>query len=461
MRIFFRVLLVIVLIAAVTGAIYYFVGQSKLEKKKVSEYLDENAVVYYDLNTQGVDKIIEMIDSQTEHLNVISQLPDSSLLKGFFTQDASVVSWHLTRQNTLSKVYWVRINEDYDIKNDTLFQVEKINNLYQISVANKKLFVAVSDSTIAIGDKGELIGELSNYDFTLNNPTKSMKEESVRGSWKVLQKYLKTRSEVFSDFYIDGKTYQLEFYSSKGVVFYNLLLDSVADLCQGMGKANFNGSLPHSTIAVWQSNFSNNNCMLDKHAKAIETQLWELEERYQIKVATIMDAWFDGSFKYMYCDFNGIKSKIASVKLKNDAAPFGSGSRFFVDYENLNIGNAMPQKSFTIARVIPEGLSQVVFTSSPKGKPLFVTQYENHLYFAQKRDPLVLLLNELITGNKLNKFDEVIPAQHHFFLRFQEALTFGQNDQNSKENSPKYFIQGKSLLQHNKLMIQGQIVLEK
>jgi hypothetical protein len=78
-----------------------------------------------------------MIDSQTEHLNVISQLPDSSLLKGFFTQDASVVSWHLTRQNTLSKVYWVRINEDYDIKNDTLFQVEKINNLYQISVANK------------------------------------------------------------------------------------------------------------------------------------------------------------------------------------------------------------------------------------------------------------------------------------------------------------------------------------
>jgi flagellar basal body-associated protein FliL len=53
MRIFFRVLLVIVLIAAVTGAIYYFVGQSKLEKKKVSEYLDENAVVYYDLKHAG------------------------------------------------------------------------------------------------------------------------------------------------------------------------------------------------------------------------------------------------------------------------------------------------------------------------------------------------------------------------------------------------------------------------
>lgn len=461
MKIFFRILLAIILIGAIIGGVYYYIGQSKLEKKQLLTYLNDNAVAYHILNSADVAEIIGMVDNQKKSINIVSQLPDSSLLRKIFIQHKTIVSWHLTRQNTLSKVYWVPVSEEFDLIEDTLLHPEKINKLLQLKLGSLKIFIARSNRLLAIGEKGELMDDLSQFDFLIDDSIPSLSQNSVNGSWVKLQEYLRTKSEVFSTLDIDAKSYQLDYYASEGVVFYNLLLDSTAYLCPGMGKAIFNGSLPKSTIAAWQTNFSDNNCILDKHIKPIENQLWELEERYQIKVATIMDAWFDRSFRYLFCDFNGINSPIAAVKLKEDAAPFASGSRFFVDYENLSIGNEMPQKSFTIARVIPEGLAQVVFTGSSKGTSIFVTQYKSHLYFAQKREPLVLLLNELITGNKLNMFDEVIPAHHHFFFRFPEAFNFNEKETFVNENEKRYLVQGKSLIRNNKLIIQGQIVLEK
>lgn len=89
---------------------------------------------------------------------------------------------------------------------------------------------------------------------------------------------------------------------------------------------------------------------------------------------------------------------------------------------------------------------------------MFVTQYKDHLYFARKREGLVLLLNELITGNSLDGFDQMIPALHHYFFKYPKVFNYKENNA-ELSGMEEFLVQGKSLLINEKLLIQGQIIL--
>jgi hypothetical protein len=458
MKIFIRVLLFAVLIAVVSGAIYYFSTYSKTERKSLLAYLDQNSVAFHSYNTYNISRIISFINQEQNEFDALKFLNDSSQLKKNLDVNGGIVSWHMTRQNELAKVLWIKVNDSFTLEDDTLIEFEKINDVFQINTQDRKLFLAKSKAFVAIGGKGEIIEALSAFDFYDGGLLNVVQKNKLQGSWKHLQNFLKNKSDVFAGFDIQAKNYVLDFDNSSDVVFYNLTLDSVAHICPGSGLANFNGSLPISTVAVWQSDFSDNQCIFDKHTKKVEQKLWEIEERYQIKISTLLEAWFDGSFRNVFCDFNGVFTHFAVVKLNESAAPFASGSRFFVDYENLSIGNDMPQKQFTVARVIPEGLVKAVFPNDENAKSLFVTQYKDHLYFAKKREGLVLLLNELITGNRMEGFDQMIPALHHYFFKYPKVFNYKENI-SEESGLQEFLVQGKSLLMSKKILFQGQVIL--
>jgi hypothetical protein len=457
MKVLVKILKIVIPIAAIITAIYFFSGSESSERKHLLTYLDQNSVAYHTQSVNDVQFVFESIDKQKSYSNLGTNLADSSYLMQYFAMNDGIISWHSTRQKTLAKVYWIFVHDLYDPFEDSSLVAEKIDNIFEVKINNEKYFLTVSNTLVALSANSEVIQELAHFDFFDDGLSTLLRKGILKGNWGELKAYLKEITPVFSSVDFDARGYYLEYYRGEASVFYTMRFDNLQKPCIGSGKAEFNGSLPSSTVAVWQSNFDDNSCMLAKHLKGSEQKIWDLEERYQFKVSTIMDAWFDGSFRFLYCNFNGMHTQIGAVKLKEDAAPFASGSRFFVDYSNIKAGNEMLQKSFTIARVIPEGLAKIVFPSNNSSSSLFVTQFKSHLYFAQKREPLVLLLNELITGNTLSLFDQVVSAQNHFFLRFPNMINFGSNNIDlTPENN--FLVQGKSILLKNELIVQGQIV---
>ena len=274
MKVVYKVLRILIPIAIVATVIYFLARVEQPAEKQLLNYLDNNAVAYHLQSSDEVSNILGSIDPKNKHNDLKVSLPDSSILMHYFTLNDGIISWHLTRQKTLAKVYWVFVHDQYNPNEDSLLVSEPINKIYQVKVDDEKYFVAVSSSMVAIGTNGEIIEQIGEYDFFEYAQNLSLHNDLVKGSWSKLQEYLKSVSDVFNVLDLDAKTYIFDYYKGARTIFYTLKLGDIRDICMGLSKANFNGSLPKSTVAVWQKSFADNNCLLNKHTKDIQQELF-------------------------------------------------------------------------------------------------------------------------------------------------------------------------------------------
>ncbi len=446
-----RILIVIIVIVVVSAAVYFYFGNSERPQIKLRAYLDENAVLYHQYDSGIIKNIAQWsgLKDEKQH-EILNFIPDSSRLMRAALTDQSLVSWHINRQNNIEPLYWVFVGDDYNLSADTVLQGKPVGNLTEVKNGSK-FFIAEGQQLVVFGTNGELMERVAAFEFYADTYLRQYPPLSFEGNVVKATGFLKNKSHLFQNVKLNAAHYSLDVQPVKEAYYYNLTLDSVANVCGDLNNGGFNKTVPISALSALQYNFQDASCIQRNLNEKLSHMLWDAEDKYQFKLSNLIDAWVEGGVTWMQCDFSGLKEDIAMVKLRYDAAPFATGNRFFTEYETIKIKNGSNEKSYTIARMLPDELANIFFSNDQKTQKLFVTQLNSHLYFSTNKKALLMLLNELVNKRFLENFSGHQDNTGRIFIRFPEIM--------KKQNEVEFnwTIKGSAGLTDHGIFVQGSV----
>ncbi len=427
-----RFIIALVIIAGASIALYFWFEDEK-EDQPLQGFLNDQAALYHRYNEASVMKLAGFTGDNNADFELSKLIPANSLLYKYVAGDSALVSWHLTRQESLEPVVWVVVGEDYDIISDSVFSGKSFDRLLEVKINDEKVFITRGHNYLALGNSGELMDFISDFRFKSVSFINDMPMNKLKGSVKPAVSYIKSRFRDFSEIPLTGKAYELNYYVNNNRVFFNGSIDSIPLHCNEYKPVAFNKALPSSAIAAWQYGFNENSCLTGILPDSLQSTLWDAEDRYQFKFKNILDAWFEGTIVYFNSQLASGRETFAACKLKSDAAPFASGSRFFTDYRTINLEKENPRKSFTIAKMLPDQLSKIVFPGIPGNHKLYVSQVHEWLYFSQNKTALLLVINELVNDKRKSGFSGHKDAIGAVFFHFPDILKKYGDDANNEE----------------------------
>lgn len=448
-----RILIIIVIAAGIVGLVYYLTGHEKQQKEPLRKFLNSHAAIYYQHNEQTNSRIIEWSNPEKESQESMHNfISNSSSLSLLLDTGQAYVSWHLTRQNSLKPVFWLSVPDNYEFSLDSAVESKPIGSLLEVK-SPQKFFIAEGAQFIAFGADGEIMEQLSTYDFLMDDSLGQMPLNRFYGNLGIAQKYANHTTSFLRNFKVLAGTYQLDVYPSEVSSFYTLQLKLSSPPCGKLNTGVLNNLVPQSAVSAMQFSFTDAQCVQSNLSEQIAQQIWNAEDRYQFKLANLIDAWVEGPVTWMHCNFEGREEEIAMVKLRYDAAPFATGNRFFTEYESLQVNHNSEKKSYTVARMLPDELSLLLFSDLSQPEKLFVTQLNDHLYFSKNKQFLLLMMSELVNGVSYSGFAERPNNTGKFFFRFPEIW----ENESLKTKMDTISVEGSLGLTPSGVIIQGSV----
>ncbi len=456
-----RIIIVLVIIGVASVALYFWFASDK-KSQPLQEFLNENAALYHRYKESTVSKLAHFAGGKNKNFEISNFIPQNSHLYKFVADGRAIVSWHLTRQNIPEPVVWVNVDDDYDIAADSVFSGKSLNDLLEVKINSGNVFIIHSNKLVALGNNGELMDFISKTCFVEVSIIHEMPFNKLKGSVKPAVSYIKSRIGKFNEIPITGNIYDLDYYVDDDRLLFNGTIDSFPIPCATRKSLEFNRMMPLSSIAGWQYAFHDNACLIRNLPNNVQSKLWDAEDRYQFKFTNILDAWFEGTLVYFYGYPEGTKETFAACKLKTDAAPFASGSRFFTDYRTISLEEDNPRQSFTIARMLPDQLGNIIFPNSPKNQELYVSQVHEWMYFSQNKTALLLILNELVNNKTTSGFSSHNDAAGSVYFRFPEIFknigVQSNKEEAEKENkNPACCVKAKFIPWESGIYFQGSV----
>lgn len=444
---------------------YFFAGAKK--EISVLNYIKRNAVFYHPVGSD-IKQYIGIHSGQgPEKLYVFQAISDSNNFDLQVNPHNAFISWHMDRQKKLNPFVWIWLGQNIDIYDQIKRNHQPAGELIEVMLDDgAKLYLYKSGRYVVASHNGELLQTLSGKAYLNYDQKVVPTEHTVAGNFQLFQQFLRHYSAAFAPLQLPGTTFQLRFYPSSTTIHYNFSVDSLPVQCADFSHVFQNNTIPRSAVAAWHYNLGDVQCTYQNIQNNLKDTLWNTEERYQFNLSSLLDAWFGGSFTRMYCNFNGVHAQVAMVKLKHDAAPFGSGTRFLTDYETVKTNRNNSDDNYTIARFIPDAMAQVIFSRAQQTRKLYVTQFRDMLYFSPQKKALVLLLNELINQKTMPGFYLNEKAIGGYFFRFPEIISYNQKNHNhmikpEQNDDQHWVVTGKVIRFRNGIHCQGSIIIRK
>jgi len=448
-----RILIILLTVVIAAGTIYFYFKKDDRPLTDLRTYLDEHAVLYHHYDSKTVERITHWRGGEADSENdLLGILPDSALAMHQVKAGRALVSWHLTRQKTLSPLYWIFTDENYELADDTFFEGKSVANLTEIKEP-QKFFMAKGTKLIVLGTDGELMEKTAENELYAGSFLREFPHNQFEGNTKQAFAWLKKQSSLFRNVPVKASKYRLVIHKVQDAYYYKLAIDSIQQVCGDLNADNFHKNIPVSATGAVQYAFGDAGCIRNFMNDEKAQILWDAEDKYQFKFNSLIDAWVDGSITWMHCNFNGISEDIAMVKLRYDAAPFATGNRFFTEYETIRIKNGENKKNYTIARMLPDELSQICFGNSETTEKLYVTQLRDHLYFSQNKQALLMLLNELVNGQFVKGFSNQKNNSGRVFIRIPGVL----EKKEMKDFENNWIIEGLAGITDEGILIQGSV----
>jgi hypothetical protein len=226
-----------------------------------------------------------------------------------------------------------------------------------------------------------------------------------------------------------------------------------------VGEGIFNDAIPHSAKAGWRYTFKNIKCLNQLINDHVGQTLWDVEDRYQFKLSSILEAWFQGTIAWFYFDNGSSHGSVAALKLRSNAVPFAASNRFFADLQTIKARVSENEQRYTIARFVPNGVAPVVFSGAAVNEALYAMQVDSYLYLATDKQLLSLVINELVNKRYLNGFSAHADATGEFFFMLPGKQKNDETNDTQKVHMHR-MLKGKFMHSGSELHLQGTVFMK-
>lgn len=441
---FFIVLLVV---AAISVALYFFFINKQLEKRSLQPFLDENAVLYHCGNDKTIEKTTQYIQTAQPVFEFFETLQSNVFLAQIFQSGNMVVSWHLTRQNKIEPVIWLMVSENYSINKDSLPQGKDVGRLLEIKHNESSIFFSHNDGYVAVSAFGEIMEEIAESKFTISDSLRSMAPNNIKGNISLLKTYMEKHMPYLQHISLDGNAYNFSLFGTDSISLFHGEILSTPYSCLRLNSSNTISYIPESAQFIWVNTFSSTTCLMQLLNHNFGQLIWDLEAQYQFKVKSLLDAWIEGSVTWFYYNKEKQVGTVAALKLRTDAAPFAAANQFFTEFNTITIRVGDTTKDYKMARFIPGALSQIMIPEAITSENLFAVKYKGYLYMSESKTILTMVINELVNSHYVKNMEKSGSGVANFYFLFPN-------------NNHQTTVQGRMIESKSGLYLQGSIANE-
>ncbi|MDA3866286.1 MAG: hypothetical protein PF489_05975 [Salinivirgaceae bacterium] len=459
MKILKIALITLALLLAGTGVYYFFIRKMP-EKKSLENYLNSEALVYLKPENTFLSSFDKSLNvKQSKLIGFLQELPDSSPLKVAYSLSHSIVSYHLNRQMEPIAVLWLFVDDSYSLNDDTLLVGEWIDDLFELKTRNSNLFAAATNGLVALGASGELMKNISEKSLAIEPELIEMPQHKLAGNIQYVKHYIERHHPYFEHLLVPGNMYHVSHVGTDSLAMFNGAISDVSSVCSGVGKGIFNNAIPYSAKAGWRYTFSDVKCLNQLINDHFGQALWDVEDRYQFKLSSLLEAWVQGTITWFYFDNGSSHGSVAALKLRSDAVPFAASNRFFADLQTIKARVSENEQRYTIARFVPNGVAPVLFAGAAVNEALYAMQVDSYLYLATDKQLLSLVINELVNKRYLAGFSEHPDASGEFFFMLPNHHETDNID-GTKNTQIQRMLKGKLMHAGNELHLQGTVFVK-